>query len=256
MCDILFGNHGNKLERNTSGILIDRNEGFNSLLLYCIVTCYFERMMEIFESLNSIPRSSYLWSKSFATCSFNIFCEWLKTFVTFVILRQQNLAPKGNKVYTITTIIYYVCTEKMFVKLFTSFLKLLKVEKFDGLEFLYAPIILNFCSMTLSFILNLFLLYKNHVILSTFIFHYAIIAKYESIVTKFWNKLAQEKDIVNKFKQATKQDLDNYNDVCSICLQEMERARITNCAHIFHTECLRKWIKISNYCPLCKSNFS
>lgn len=53
--------------------------------------------------------------------------------------------------------------------------------------------------------------------------------------------------------QATEDDPDA---ICSICLSELEpAARIGDleCGHVFHVDCLRRWIQRSNHCPLCKS---
>ena len=44
-------------------------------------------------------------------------------------------------------------------------------------------------------------------------------------------------------------------DKCPICLQKYKGADIIKefpCKHIFHKNCLFKWLKKSNLCPLCK----
>lgn len=47
----------------------------------------------------------------------------------------------------------------------------------------------------------------------------------------------------------------NYLNECPICLQTNNYKIITtNCNHIFHEECLSKWIKISKTCPICRKN--
>ena len=46
-----------------------------------------------------------------------------------------------------------------------------------------------------------------------------------------------------------------YLNECSICLKINNYKIITtNCNHIFHEECLSKWIKISKTCPICRKN--
>lgn len=54
----------------------------------------------------------------------------------------------------------------------------------------------------------------------------------------------------NKKSERTKQDS------CSICLEKYKSQDIVlefNCnEHFFHKECLKMWIKNSEYCPLCK----
>ena len=44
-------------------------------------------------------------------------------------------------------------------------------------------------------------------------------------------------------------------DKCAICLQKYKGADIIKefpCKHIFHKNCIFKWLKKSNLCPLCK----
>ena len=43
------------------------------------------------------------------------------------------------------------------------------------------------------------------------------------------------------------------HEYCAICYCELyvHEARITNCNHIFHMACLRKWLYLSDLCPMC-----
>lgn len=47
-----------------------------------------------------------------------------------------------------------------------------------------------------------------------------------------------------------------YISSCTICLEKYKNSDIIlefNCGqHFFHKECLKNWIKKSEYCPLCK----
>ena len=48
-------------------------------------------------------------------------------------------------------------------------------------------------------------------------------------------------------------------DKCAICLQKYKGVDIIKefpCKHIFHKNCILKWIKSSNKCPLCKYDIS
>ena len=39
---------------------------------------------------------------------------------------------------------------------------------------------------------------------------------------------------------------------CSICLGELvSEARILKCRHVFHSECICKWLSEHNKCPVC-----
>ena len=49
--------------------------------------------------------------------------------------------------------------------------------------------------------------------------------------------------------------LNDENKKCVICLEEFENNNLINtlpCAHIFHSECLKKWIPNNPNCPTCR----
>lgn len=56
---------------------------------------------------------------------------------------------------------------------------------------------------------------------------------------------------INSLPKATTEQLEQHNDVCSICFQEMSSAVITYCGHFFHGNCLRKWLYVQETCPMC-----
>lgn len=56
---------------------------------------------------------------------------------------------------------------------------------------------------------------------------------------------------INSLPKATAEQLQEHNDVCSICFQEMNSAVITYCGHFFHGNCLRKWLYVQETCPMC-----
>ncbi|KAF1374463.1 hypothetical protein PFLUV_G00229360 [Perca fluviatilis] len=56
---------------------------------------------------------------------------------------------------------------------------------------------------------------------------------------------------INSLPRATARQLQQHNDVCSICFQEMSSAVITYCGHFFHGNCLRKWLYVQETCPMC-----
>ena len=48
-------------------------------------------------------------------------------------------------------------------------------------------------------------------------------------------------------------------DKCPICLQKYKSADIIKefpCKHIFHKNCIFRWLKSSNVCPICKHDLS
>lgn len=56
---------------------------------------------------------------------------------------------------------------------------------------------------------------------------------------------------INSLPQATKEQLEELDDVCAICYQTLTSAQITHCNHYFHNVCLRKWLYVQDNCPLC-----
>ncbi|XP_060517096.1 protein TRC8 homolog [Cylas formicarius] len=56
---------------------------------------------------------------------------------------------------------------------------------------------------------------------------------------------------IERLQDATWLQLYDYDDVCAICYQPMENAKVTECNHLFHGICLRKWLNVKDRCPLC-----
>lgn len=72
-----------------------------------------------------------------------------------------------------------------------------------------------------------------------------------------WKTFIRRRTAVNKINSlpsASKEKLESLNDVCSICYQELNSARVTRCNHYFHEMCLRKWLYVQDSCPLCHSS--
>lgn len=69
-----------------------------------------------------------------------------------------------------------------------------------------------------------------------------------------WKVFMKRRTAVNKInslREATKEELEAFNDVCAICYQELKTARVTRCNHYYHSVCLRKWLYVQDNCPLC-----
>ncbi|CAG0913662.1 unnamed protein product [Notodromas monacha] len=56
---------------------------------------------------------------------------------------------------------------------------------------------------------------------------------------------------INSLPDATPNQLSVVNDVCAICYQNMDHAKVTQCGHFFHGNCLRKWLYMQDKCPMC-----
>ncbi|KMQ90907.1 protein trc8-like protein [Lasius niger] len=69
-----------------------------------------------------------------------------------------------------------------------------------------------------------------------------------------WSVFMKRRTAVNKINslpEAKIEQLEKLDDVCAICYQEMQSAKITQCNHYFHGVCLRKWLYVQDRCPLC-----
>ncbi|KAF7275926.1 hypothetical protein GWI33_011096 [Rhynchophorus ferrugineus] len=69
-----------------------------------------------------------------------------------------------------------------------------------------------------------------------------------------WSVFMKRRTAVNKIESLPEADRDQLlklDDVCAICYQEMQSAKITKCNHFFHGVCLRKWLYVQDRCPLC-----
>ena len=69
-----------------------------------------------------------------------------------------------------------------------------------------------------------------------------------------WNSLRM-RHMVNQrmsaLPYASQEEIEDLQDVCAICLDELRAAKVTPCRHYFHTICLRKWLNVQNKCPMC-----
>ncbi|XP_046382826.1 protein TRC8 homolog [Ischnura elegans] len=69
-----------------------------------------------------------------------------------------------------------------------------------------------------------------------------------------WSVFMKRRTAVRKIEslpEASGAQLQELDDVCAICYQEMRSAKITRCRHFFHGVCLRKWLYMQDRCPLC-----
>ena len=67
-----------------------------------------------------------------------------------------------------------------------------------------------------------------------------------------------DEEIINELPETTIEDvskLDQEKKNCIICLENFkngDKAIILPCIHIFHNECIKKWLKTQDSCPICK----
>ena len=78
---------------------------------------------------------------------------------------------------------------------------------------------------------------------------YKVIQKWKAILLQ----RGQVVQFTANLPDASKEQIEDTNDVCSICLQDMKIVKITPCNHLYHEMCLRKWLNTCTKtdCPLC-----
>lgn len=78
--------------------------------------------------------------------------------------------------------------------------------------------------------------------------------EYESV------KLTVSKEEINKLPLKNFYEIKTDEKTCSICLEDFIqecKIREINCKHLFHSECIDKWLFENNYkCPICRENIA
>lgn len=75
--------------------------------------------------------------------------------------------------------------------------------------------------------------------------------------SKKWNEFKQRRvaiQCLSLLPNATKVQIEQYNDDCAICLRSIISAKVTPCNHLFHERCLKTWTHEKKTCPMCNNN--
>ena len=236
-----------------------------TLMFYNVITNCVRYIKELFEKEDWSPyvtltdRSKI---RHLAMSATKIVLEWTKavtfvvtlTFTLLVFALEQSLKQyKPSTFYTVITWIYYSATETVFAEMFPSMLKWMRLEALDNIEDLYAPVILTSFTIGLSALFALILL---PVASWGFLFAACYLNVYirsKELVQKSAATLQREREILNRYRKATRKEIEKFDDVCAVCLCHMTKARVTPCRHLFHADCLRQCLKTSDTCPMCKT---
>lgn len=232
---------------------------FYNVIAYCV--SYIKELIQKEDWSPYVTLTERSKIKHLAMSATKIVLEWTKavTFVvtlTFMLLvfgLEQGLDHyKPSLIYSVITWIYYSATEKVFVEMFPTILGFLQLEALENIENLYAPVILRCFTIVISAIFSILLLPSAS-------WRFLIVAMYLNIYLR-WKELMQnsgavlrrEREILNRYRKATIEELERFDDVCAVCLCGMTKARVTPCHHLFHADCLRQCLKTSDKCPMCK----
>ncbi|XP_029666229.1 uncharacterized protein LOC115237375 [Formica exsecta] len=232
---------------------------FYNVIAYCV--SYIKELIQKEDWSPYVTLTERSKIKHLAMSATKIVLEWTKavTFVvtlTFMLLvfgLEQGLDHyKPSLIYSVITWIYYSATEKVFVEMFPTILGFLQLEALENIENLYAPVILRCFTIVMSAIFSILLLPSAS-------WRFLMVATYLNVYLR-WKELMQnsgavlrrERELLNRYRKATIEELERFDDVCAVCLCGMMKARVTPCHHLFHADCLRQCLKTSDKCPMCK----
>ncbi|XP_044745618.1 uncharacterized protein LOC123307398 [Coccinella septempunctata] len=236
---------------------------FYNVIAYCV--SYIKELIEKEDWSVTVNMTQHSNIKHLAMSATKIVLEWTKA-VTFIITVTFMLLVFGleqglkhyhpTALYTFITWTYYMCTEKVFVEMFPVLLTSLKFKYFEALEALYAPVILKAYTVFLSVILVIILAFHGLIRFTSVAFYLTVFLKAKDLFKNSLRVLQREKSVLNQFRNATQEEIENCDDVCAVCLSPMERAKVTPCQHMFHAICLRHCLSNSEVCPICKREYT
>ncbi|CAG9854473.1 unnamed protein product [Phyllotreta striolata] len=236
---------------------------FYNVIAYC--TGYIKELIEKEDWSITVRMTRHSNIKHVAMSATKIVLEWTKavTFiitVTFMLLvfgLEQGLEHyQPTALYTFVTWTYYVCTEKVFVDMFLPVLLWLKLKSLEALEPLYAPVLLKYYTTALSVVGVILLSFHGQTRFTILAFYLTVYLRSKDLALNSLRQLRSEQEVLERFRRATEDEIRNCDDVCAVCLSQMDRARVTPCQHLFHAACLRQCLSNSSACPICKREYT
>ncbi|KAL1501137.1 hypothetical protein ABEB36_006521 [Hypothenemus hampei] len=260
LCDRALLCNQHRTEKKVTGLY---SLMFYNVIAYCV--SYIKELIEKEDWSITVNMTQHSNIKHLTMSATKIVLEWTKavTFiitVTFMLLvfgLEQGLEHyRPTMLYTFITWTYFMCTEKVFVDLFLPALLLLKIKSLEALEQFYAPVFLRYYTITLASLLVICqVLFHGQLYFTLFAFYVTIYLKVKETRYGCLTMLKREQSMLGQFRYATQEEIDNCDDVCAVCLCQMDRARVTPCQHMFHACCLRECLNNSNNCPICKREY-
>jgi len=186
--------------------------------------------------------------------------EWTKavTFIITVVFLVLSFSVKEGLdnfspsiFYTLFTALHYIATEKTLFDIFPPLLS--RYPVFDSLETLWAPVILKTYTIFISALFSIYQIIMQNYRLAAWGLYVNVILCWRDGDKRCFKDLRRELDVLSSFRDATDKQLKSLDDICSVCLCNMTKAKITKCNHLFHAHCLRTCLKNKVECPLCKT---
>lgn len=227
--------------------------GLSTLLFYSVIGYFVSRIRDMYYKNYARPSTSTV--RNYLKWIFRIVIEWLKAAVIIICLREQGLNMKPNFYYNSITFLYYVATEKVFLDTLPNIVAYFNFDCLESLEHLYVPITLYLYTIVSGSGITLYLLTSAHARHAIFSSYFIIYIRIKDLIHNYIKVLNLEKETYASFRIASEKELKNWDDICAVCLNNMSRARITPCNHLFHPQCLKQCLKTSFQCPLCKQDF-
>lgn len=169
-----------------------------------------------------------------------------------VSLREQGLRYQQGALYATLTFSYYFCTEKLFLETVPCVMAKLNLEILDDLEHLYVPTFMNCYALLVGVLVTAHLSNSVYASFALSSAYFLVYLRLKDLYCNYVKTLNVERRTFASFRHATEKELEEWNDICAVCLSSMSRAKITPCNHLFHPRCLKQCLKMSFKCPLCK----
>lgn len=229
--------------------------GLTTLLFYSVLSYFVVRIKDIFIKnwIRSIQYNPSMRNYTFWVC--RIIIEWFKAIIVIVCLREQGMKYHPRALTTGLTFTYYAFTEKIFVDMICSLVTYFGFEFLDSLEHLIIPIVLNLYTLSASAGVILKMLFTTDAKYAILASYFVLYLRFKDVLYNYVKVLEVEKQTYASFRIASDKDIQEWDDICAVCLNRMSRAKITPCNHLFHPNCLKQCLKSSFQCPLCKHEF-
>ena len=154
-------------------------------------------------------------------------------------------------VYLVLAALCFSLINRVLEQPLTKWLEYFQFDIFEGLEQFYVTGFLGFMEVCISFVFMTWTLLLHHQYLMLIALYTNVYITCKEVIHGAILSALAEWLILVQFKSATYDELKDLDDVCSICLSAMKKARKTKCNHFFHGHCLRRCLKEKNSCPYC-----